>query len=140
MADEFEEKQVHEETSTRQEPNGTTVEHTQTVRQPVDGSNKIDEKQHQQNVVTRIIWFIAGVILVILAFRFVFSLLGANQSTGFGGFVYSVSHPFVAPFFGLFSYNPHYGASHFEIYTLVAMVVVALIAYGISKLVNITKD
>ncbi|MGH7195163.1 MAG: YggT family protein [Candidatus Saccharimonadales bacterium] len=87
----------------------------------------------------RVVWFIAGIILVILAFRFIFSLLGANQSTGFGGFIYNISHPFVAPFFGLFAYHPHYGASHFEIYTLVAMAVVAIIAYGISKLVTITQ-
>lgn len=85
----------------------------------------------------RIIWFIAGVLLVLLAFRFVLALLGANPNNGFADFIYTTSHPFVAPFFSLFGYKLQYGVSRFEIYTLVAMAVYALIAYGLVKLVTI---
>src|SRR5581483_4500799 len=67
-------------------------------------------------LVARIIWFIAGVLLVLLAFRFVLALLGANASNGFANFIYTTSHPFVAPFFSLFGYNLHYGVSRFELY------------------------
>ncbi len=96
--------------------------------------------EHPQNVATRVIWYIAGVLLVLLAFRFILSLLGANTTNGFANFIYSVSHPFVAPFFSLFSYNNiHYGVSRFEVYTLVAMAVYAVIAWGISALVNISR-
>lgn len=88
---------------------------------------------------SRIIWFIAGVLLVLLAFRFVLALLGANPNNAFADFIYTVSHPFVAPFFSLFGYNLQYGVSRFETYTLVAMAVYALIAYGLAKLVTLGR-
>ena len=97
------------------------------------------ESDHKQNVAARVIWYIAGVILVLLGFRFILSLLGANQSNGFANFIYSVSHPFVAPFFSLFNYNYSYGASRFEIYTLVAMAVYAVVAWGLAKLTTINQ-
>ena len=82
----------------------------------------------------RIVWYIAGVLLILLAFRFVLALLGANTGNGFANFIYSVSHPFVAPFFGVFGYKTQYGTSRLEIYTLLAMAVYAVVAWGIAKL------
>jgi hypothetical protein len=89
--------------------------------------------------VVRIVWFIAGVLLVLLAFRFVFALIGANPANGFADFIYTTSHPFVSPFFSLFSYRLQYGVSRFEIFTLVAMAVYALIAFGIARLLVIDR-
>lgn len=83
---------------------------------------------------SRIIWFITGVILTLLAFRFVLALLAANPSNGFANFIYTTSHPFVAPFFTLFNYNLQYGVSRFEIYTLVAMAVYAIIGALLARL------
>lgn len=88
----------------------------------------------------RVIWYIAGVIEVLLAFRFVLALLGANPANAFANFIYNVSHPFVAPFFSLFGYNLHYGVSRFETYTLVAMAVYAVIAWGLARLVTIGQS
>lgn len=88
-------------------------------------------------VAVRIIWFIAGAILILLAFRFVLALLGANPANAFANFIYTTSYPFVAPFFGLFSYDRQYGVSRFEIYTLVAMAVYAVIAWGLARLFTI---
>jgi len=87
----------------------------------------------------RIIWYIAGLLLILLAFRFVLALLGANPANSFANFIYTVSHPFVAPFFGLFGYNLRYGVSRFEIYTLVAMAVYEFIAWGLARLVTIEQ-
>lgn len=92
-----------------------------------------------QNVLTNIIWLLFGILLILLALRFLFALLGANPSNGFANFVYSTSHPFVAPFFGLFNYNYHYGISKFETYTLVAIVVYAVVAWILTTLVNINR-
>jgi hypothetical protein len=97
------------------------------------------EGAHEQNVAVRVVWYIAGVLLVLLAFRFVLVLLGANPANGFTNFIYTISHPFVAPFFGVFSYNLHYGVSRFETFTLLAMAVYALIAYGIAHLLMINR-
>jgi hypothetical protein len=90
-------------------------------------------------LIARIIWFIAGVILVLLAFRFVLILLGANRGNGFADFIFSTTNPLVAPFYGLFGYDLQYGVAKFEIYTLVAMAVYAIIAYGLARLVTINK-
>lgn len=93
-----------------------------------------------QIVLARLVNFVAGVLLVLLAFRFVLSLVGANTSNGFANFIYSVSHPFVAPFFSLFGYNNfQYGVSRFEAYTLVAMAVYAIIAWGINYLITLDR-
>lgn len=87
----------------------------------------------------RIVYFISGIILTILAFRFILSLLGANRDNGFADFIYSFSYPFVAPFFGLFGYEVEYGVARFEIETLVAMAVYALVAYAIVKMIRIAR-
>jgi hypothetical protein len=103
-----------------------------------DRVTAVDE--HPQNVMARVIWFVAGIIIGLLAFRFILALLGANTTNAFANFIYNVSHPFVAPFFSLFSYNNiQYGTSRFEIYTLFAMLVYAAIAWGLTALVNISR-
>lgn len=96
-------------------------------------------REPTENMAARVIWYIAGVLLVLLAFRFVFALLGANPNNGFANFIYTVSHPFVAPFFGLFGYNLRYGVSRFETYTLVAMAVYTVIAWGLARLVTLNR-
>lgn len=85
------------------------------------------------------VYYILGLLEAILAFRFVLSLLGANRDNAFAQFIYSISAPFVAPFFGLFGYEFEYGVSRFEIETLVAMAVYALVAWGIAQLLRIAR-
>src|SRR5579862_8748943 len=80
---------------------------------PTDGT-------YAANVVTRVIWLAAGIITLLLAFRFVLAALAANPGNGFVNFIYKVSHPFAAPFFGMFHYNDVYVAgsgAHIEIYS-----------------------
>lgn len=112
---------------------GDTVQTTKEIRDPAT------ERDHSKEVKSRIVWYVAGVLLVLLGFRFVLALLGANPNNGFADFIYDVSYPFVAPFFGLFSYDTQYGVAKLEIFTLVAMAVYAILAYGVDKLVNITR-
>jgi len=87
----------------------------------------------------RVIWYIAGLLLILLAFRFILALLGANLQNGFATFIFNTTLPFARPFFSLFSYKPTYGVAQLEPSVLVAMVVYALVAWGITKLVNITR-
>lgn len=86
-----------------------------------------------------IVRFLFGVLLSVLAIRFVFALLGADQTNAFANFIYQLSYPFVAPFFGIFGYTFKYGVSRFEFETLVAMAIYALVGYGVSKLVSIAR-
>jgi uncharacterized protein YggT (Ycf19 family) len=93
-----------------------------------------------QVVLARLIWLATGIILILLAFRFIFALLGANPNNGFANFIYSTSHPFVAPFFGLFHYNVvNLGASRFEVYTLVAMAIYAVIGWLLTRLATLNR-
>lgn len=120
------------ETATR---DGRTVQRTTEVEDPHYVEN------HGAEVARRVVWFIAGVLLAILTLRFILSLLGANTSNGFANLIYDLSHPFVTPFFSLFRYNSiQNGVSHFEIYTLVAMIFYALLAAGLARLVTIAKE
>jgi uncharacterized protein YggT (Ycf19 family) len=84
----------------------------------------------------RIVYFLGGLIVALLALRFVLALLGANTTNAFAQAVYTLSHPFVAPFFGLFNYQPQYGASRFEVHTLVAIVVFGLLTALLGNLLN----
>jgi uncharacterized protein YggT (Ycf19 family) len=117
---------------------GVVNRNDEVVEEPT--TDVVAEPNYGINVVSRIIWFVAGVILLLLAFRFVLSLLGANTTNGFAQFIYNTSHPFVSPFFGLFNYNNiQYGVSRFEVYTLIAMAVYAAVAWVLSALANIGR-
>lgn len=105
-----------------------------------DGDVAYIENNATESLAERIVWFIAGALLILLAFRFTLAMLGANPSNAFANFIYELSHPFVAPFFSLFGYNLQYGVSRFEIFTLVAMAVYAVIAYGLARLINLVTD
>lgn len=89
-------------------------------------------------IAQRAIWFIVGVVNIVIAVRFVLLLLGANQAAGFTDFVYSVSAPFVAPFVGIFG-EPAYGKSVFEVSSILAIVIYFLVAWGVVKLLTIAR-
>jgi uncharacterized protein YggT (Ycf19 family) len=90
-------------------------------------------------VVERVILWVTGLILALLGIRVVLSLLGANQVNPFASLIYGLTAPLVAPFFGLFGYTMQYGVVRFEIETLVAMLVYALIGYGLARLAGLGR-
>jgi hypothetical protein len=61
----------------------------------------------------RLVDWLTSALLALLAVRFALSALGANQGNAFASFIYNLSYPFVAPFFGLFGYNMQYGVARF---------------------------
>jgi YggT family protein len=89
------------------------------------------------NVLARVISLIGGVIIALLGLRFLFILLGANPLNGFVNFIYDVSRPFVQPFYGMFSTEPTFTKAHFELATLVAIIVYALVTLLLVKLATI---
>lgn len=108
---------------------------TKIRRQSVTTATKIDAGV----VARRIVYYVVGVIIALLALRIVLLLLAANQGSGFVDFVYAVSGVFAMPFYGIFNYQPSYGQSTFEISSVVAIIVYALVAVGIAKLFTLTK-
>jgi hypothetical protein len=111
------------------------VQTTETVDRGVDRDVVVDRTEAPGSVVAaRVVWYIAGVIISLLALRLILQLLGANEGNPFVDLVYGLSGIFAAPFFGMFSYEPSYGVSYFEISTLVAILIYALLGWGISRL------
>ena len=104
-----------------------------------DTGDTVVDRVHPMTMVGRIVSFITSAILAVLAIRFVFVLLGANPANGIANFVYNVSEPLVAPFFNLFNYEFVNGTARFEGFTLVAMLIYALIGYGIARLLTIGR-
>ena len=80
------------------------------------------------------IWLLFGIVVGILAIRFILKLLGANEAAGFASLIYGASAPFVAPFSNLFA-NPGSGGSVLELTTMVAIIVFMLVAWLIARVI-----
>jgi hypothetical protein len=115
------------------------TEVTRTVRE--DSAAVVEDRQDPDGgtVAERVIYLLGGILLVLLALRVLLSLLGANRANGFADFIYGVTYPFVAPFFGLFGYDVSYGVSRFEIETVVAIVVYALLIALLARLATLNR-
>ncbi len=85
-------------------------------------------------------YFLFGALEVFLVFRLVLKLAGANISSAFVGLIYGLTGIFILPFEDMFSRGYAQGAettSVFEPATLVAIIVYAVLAWGIVKLIQI---
>jgi len=129
MADEVQETR---EVRTTDAQVGDTNVQRQTVREVSAAPSNV--------VAQRVVWYITGFIIALLALRLVLQLLGANTGNAFVDLVYGMSGIFAAPFFGMFSYTPSYGVSYFEVSTLVAMLIYALLGWGIAKLFTLNSN
>lgn len=116
----------------REEPVTETTTRQGVVSERPDTSSSV--------VAARVVWYITGVVVSLLALRLLLQLLGANEGNAFVDLVYSLSGVFAAPFFGMFSYEPSYGVSYFEVSTVVAMLIYALIGYGLARLFTLNRD
>lgn len=90
----------------------------------------------------QIIWYIFGFIEIVLAFRFILKLLGANPEAGFTKLVYSLSSPFAGPFLNIFHASANQGVettSFFEWSTIVAAIVYIVITWGVFKIFKLGK-
>lgn len=88
----------------------------------------------------KVIYYVLSIIEVLLLFRLLFKLFGANPSNGFIVFLYALTKIFVAPFIGIFGSIITVGDGTqyiFEPATLVAMLVYAVIAWGLASLVKL---
>ena len=87
-----------------------------------------------------LIYFIFGALEVLLAFRLVLKLMGASLASGFVGLIYGLTGILILPFEGIFKRGFTQGletTSVLEPSTLVAIIVYAVLVWGIVKLVRI---
>jgi len=116
---------------------GTTPAGKSVVKEKTEVSSPREESVA---MVTRLVYFIIGALEVLLGFRFILRLLGANPASGFVSFTYSLSAIFVYPFYGIFHGGVVPGnetVGVLEPATLVAMLVYLVIAVGVIELVKI---
>lgn len=89
-----------------------------------------------------LVYFFFGALEILLAFRLILKLLGASLSSDFVGFIYGLTGIFVAPFAGIFRSAVSQGLetkSVLEPATIVALIVYAVVAWGIVRLVRISS-
>lgn len=88
----------------------------------------------------QVIWYILGIIEVLLGFRLLLKILAADPTSGFGRFIYALSEPFAAPFSRVVGVieQPTSGPI-FELSTIIAMAVYFIVAYGIVALLQFIK-
>lgn len=100
-------------------------------------------KSNENNLKFRkIVNYILGILEALFAFRLIFKLLGANSESTFVSIIYNISGVFLAPFSGIFRTAVNEGIetkSVIEPATIIAMIVYALIAYGVVRLNKIYK-
>lgn len=87
----------------------------------------------------RIIYLVLAILEVLLAIRLVLKLLGANPDAGFSALIYGITAPFVALFQGVFG-NPSADGNVLDLATVLAMIVYALLAWIIVKVIEATRN
>ena len=115
-------------------------EHVEVVRTPAEYQqrhvvrNTAAEQRQTLSRITQVIWLLFGFLEALLALRLILKLVGANPAAFFTQVVYGTTSVFLWPFTGILP-DPAAGAFQLEISTIVAMIVYALIAWGITKLI-----
>jgi len=83
-----------------------------------------------------VVGFVVGLVDVLIAARFLGKLLGASSQSAFVHFIYQLSSVMVAPFTGIFGDTGN-KTNTFETASLVAIVVYAVIGWGLVVLIRI---
>lgn len=89
-----------------------------------------------------LVYYVLGALEILLAFRLVLKIAGASMVSGFVKVVYALTGIFVMPFEGIFRKGFAQGVettSVLEPATIVALIVYAILAWGIVKFVRISS-
>lgn len=130
---------TEEVTTTESQSPQQVVKKTTTQSESVahgEAPQKVYEKKKTILRFNQIIWYILGLVEVLLIFRLVLKALGANSFVGFTSLIYSITTPFAAPFSGILGVTVT-GNSLIEWSTLIAAVVYLCVAWGLVYLLNL---
>lgn len=94
-----------------------------------DAPQKVYEKKKTIFRFNQIIWYILGFTEVLLVFRVVLKVLGANSSIGFTRLIYFLTTPLTAPFSGILRVSIT-GNSMIEWSTVIAATVYLCVTWG----------
>lgn len=86
--------------------------------------------------VTQLIWLVFGLLEAAIALRVLFKLIAVNPGNPFAAFLYAVTDLFLWPFATLVG-SPSVNGSVLEISSLIAMLIYALIAWALERIVYV---
>lgn len=89
-----------------------------------------------------IVYFLLGIIEILLGFRFLLKLMGASLQSSFVAAIYGFSGVLIAPFQGIFRNGFTQGVettSVFEPSIIVAVIVYGVFAWGLVKLIRLSS-
>lgn len=85
------------------------------------------------------VYLVLGIIEGLIVIRLVLKLLAANAGAAFTSLIYGITGPLVAPFQGVFP-TPQTDGSILEVASLLALIVYALIAWAIVRIIRISAN
>ena len=115
-----------------------TIVRTTRVMEPVEDTSHVYEQQVAVFRIYQVVWYFLGLIESLLGLRVVLKAVGANPTSGFVSFIYSVSDPLIIPFVGIIRSSVS-GISVMEWSTIIAMIVYLLLGYAIVQLFQLMK-
>lgn len=121
-----------EVTTTSESPVADQVSQTSTTAKVATKAEIQDAHSDRDNAW---IWYIVGIVDLLLVLGIVFKFLGA-KSVGFASFLYSVTDLLAAPFRGIFP-NPEIEGSYFDTAAFVAIIVYILVGWIIARLIDL---
>jgi uncharacterized protein YggT (Ycf19 family) len=101
-----------------------------------EAPQKVYEKKKNIFRFNQVIWYVLGFIEVLLVFRTILKILGADQFAGFTSLIYAITTPLVIPFTGILRVSVT-GNSVIEWSTIIAAIVYLCIAGGLVYLLDL---
>lgn len=132
--------QYKEASVIEEDPEGTVREETQVTSGnggAPDSSTQVVRRLTPVRRTIELIYLAFGIVDVVLLVRMVLKVLAANPHAGFSSFIYAISDALLIPFRGILPSTTVTGRSVFELSTLIAIVVYALVAFGLARIVSI---
>ena len=129
----------NQELNRHEEKVDRNIEHHQAVNlhEKVQGIQTANQNSAVVRVIN-IVYFLFGVLGVVLFLRVILHLLGANAENGFANFIYGLSTPFVS-LFGSLLQNPSLSTTAvLEVTTIIAIIVYAILGWLIGRLLWLT--
>ena len=112
------------------------IEHQQAVnlQEKVQGIKAANQNSSVRRIVN-IIYFLFGVVELLLVIRVILHLVGVNADNGFANFIYGASATFVSLFASLLQNPTLGGSSVLEVTTIIAIIVYMIAAWLIGRLI-----
>jgi uncharacterized protein YggT (Ycf19 family) len=131
--------QYKEENIVQEEPAGVVREesHVTSGGASPGSSTQVVRSLTPARRTNEVIYLVFAIVEVVLLVRMVLKLLAANPHAGFSSFIYSVSDALLVPFRGILPTTTVSGHSVFELSALIAILIYALVGFGLARLVSI---